>query len=635
MEQIKQQIRKNINILNSIEQTPEICRYAIKKNGFALQLINKQTEQLCILAVQRDCDAFQYVKEEFQTPYICKLAVGQNYNNLKYVKNISNELALYAVKCCGYSIQYINNPTLEICNYAVCKNPPSIYWINNIASLETCKLALIGSYKTYDYINRPELEYFKCLLYENWFCCDDIIKIKLVLVNSKNILYLPETYKSEDIYNLALSLDIKNAKFIPPTIKFTYQKDYILNSTEENLKVYHLHQKLLKEIEETQLLYFKYCKNYHKFQYNRFQFDSVHKYLIDTDMENYKYISIMNDEVATYIINKNPSLTPFLIIKCRPQTKEFSLLLVSHSLNALQYIKEEYLEEALKIVYKIDNDNYFKYIFDSLFSYLNKYYDIYPEYLNKIYEKICIKHYCNLILCHEKFIEMGLKIISEIKYDNYLKFLDRDYIKLLDKYYNLYPECINKIYENALFNIDGSNKKYICLEVLLLYQYNFYGTSFILFLNIYYEKKTDMIKKIYDKILITNINLIPYFHEDYKKDILQHILNNIGKIKDLISVIKYLETQNGEIIDEIYKCIICMDVSLIPLLTITNLEKYFEKITEKQIENCPICGDDKKYYLQYKCHENHLICLQCMVKNSVCYYKCGTKLKDGVLYVKI
>ena len=107
-----------INLLIEEEQTEEICKFAVKQNGWSLQHVKNQTEELCKLAVQQDGCALQYVKN--QTEEICKLAVQQDGNALSFVKiEQTEEICKFAVKQNGNVLQYVKNQTEEICKLAI------------------------------------------------------------------------------------------------------------------------------------------------------------------------------------------------------------------------------------------------------------------------------------------------------------------------------------------------------------------------------------------------------------------------------------------------------------------------------------------------------------------------------------
>ena len=56
---------------------------AVKQDGYALQYVKEQTQEICIEAVKQDGYALQYVKE--QTQEICIEAVKQDGYALEFV----------------------------------------------------------------------------------------------------------------------------------------------------------------------------------------------------------------------------------------------------------------------------------------------------------------------------------------------------------------------------------------------------------------------------------------------------------------------------------------------------------------------------------------------------------------------
>lgn len=41
---------------------------------------------------------------------------------------------------------------------------------------------------------------------------------------------------------------------------------------------------------------------------------------------------------------------------------------------------------------------------------------------------------------------------------------------------------------------------------------------------------------------------------------------------------------------------------------------------EKELEECPVCDEEKEYYVNYHCNEKHIVCLDC--RDDKCYYRC-------------
>ena len=64
--------------------TGDAALAAVKQNGYALQYVQAQTEEICLAAVKQDGYALKYVQT--QTEEICLAAVKQNGDALKYVQ---------------------------------------------------------------------------------------------------------------------------------------------------------------------------------------------------------------------------------------------------------------------------------------------------------------------------------------------------------------------------------------------------------------------------------------------------------------------------------------------------------------------------------------------------------------------
>ena len=80
---------------------------AVKQNGYALQYVTKQTEEMALEAVKQNGDALQYVTK--QTEEIALEAVKQYGDALQYVTEQTEEIALEAVKENDYALQYVDS----------------------------------------------------------------------------------------------------------------------------------------------------------------------------------------------------------------------------------------------------------------------------------------------------------------------------------------------------------------------------------------------------------------------------------------------------------------------------------------------------------------------------------------------
>lgn len=112
-----------------IDQTEELCLFAVRRNGYVLQYVKEQNESICLEAVKQDGYALQYVKE--QTESICLEAVKQNGEALAFVKNQTPHICLEAVKQDAFVLVLVENQTENICWTAVKQNPQSLKFVKN------------------------------------------------------------------------------------------------------------------------------------------------------------------------------------------------------------------------------------------------------------------------------------------------------------------------------------------------------------------------------------------------------------------------------------------------------------------------------------------------------------------------
>lgn len=99
-----------------------ICMDEVMRDGMRLQHIEpeNQTEEMCKIAVSKNGDALQYVAN--QTEELCKIAVLKDVKNLIYVKKQTVELCKLALDIDCWAYGYIRYPTDELCIYAMRKN---------------------------------------------------------------------------------------------------------------------------------------------------------------------------------------------------------------------------------------------------------------------------------------------------------------------------------------------------------------------------------------------------------------------------------------------------------------------------------------------------------------------------------
>ena len=131
------------------EQTEYICKLAVQQDGSTLKYVKEQTHEICILAIQQYCHALKYVK--IQTPEICILAVQQNGYALRHIQEQTEELCILAVQKCGLALEYVETQTDNICKLAVQQDGLSLEFVNE-QTAEICKLAVQQNGRALKYV---------------------------------------------------------------------------------------------------------------------------------------------------------------------------------------------------------------------------------------------------------------------------------------------------------------------------------------------------------------------------------------------------------------------------------------------------------------------------------------------------
>ena len=103
----------NIIFVNNKFITDELCKTVVINNGYLLKYIpiEKQSEEICKLAVQWHTNSLRWVKN--QTDEICKLAVQQDGYSLRWVKNQTDEICKWAIEEHKDAINFVRDPIMK------------------------------------------------------------------------------------------------------------------------------------------------------------------------------------------------------------------------------------------------------------------------------------------------------------------------------------------------------------------------------------------------------------------------------------------------------------------------------------------------------------------------------------------
>ena len=151
---------------------------------------------MCVTAVTCHRTAIKHVPEKFQTEEICQIAIKKNNGqNLRYIKNPSVSVMLNALDTPN-ALQYIKNPTYEMCKKAVLRGG---------YSLEHVPVDLIDQELIEASLNKKDL-YLEFI--PKHLITHDLI-IKAINLNLTNLKHINKEYLNDDIIAFALSKDFK------------------------------------------------------------------------------------------------------------------------------------------------------------------------------------------------------------------------------------------------------------------------------------------------------------------------------------------------------------------------------------------------------------------------------------------
>ena len=137
------------------EQSYDICILAVQRNGLALQYVKNEfrTEKVCTLAVQQNCLALQYVPGHCQTESMCKEAIQQNVYALQYVNCQSYDLCLSIVQRNGLALEHVEAQTQVICNIAVQQNCYALKYVKKeYQTDQMCIAAIEKNIHMFEYV---------------------------------------------------------------------------------------------------------------------------------------------------------------------------------------------------------------------------------------------------------------------------------------------------------------------------------------------------------------------------------------------------------------------------------------------------------------------------------------------------
>lgn len=130
-EELKKEIMKKPSILRDMDEVPEdLAIFAVKKQWNNLKYIKNPSEEVLREAVMNKGWAIRYIENPSEEMKL--LAVMQDPDSLQYMENPSEEVKKAAVGKSWNAIKYIGEPSSEIKLLAVEKNEQAIGYIKNL-----------------------------------------------------------------------------------------------------------------------------------------------------------------------------------------------------------------------------------------------------------------------------------------------------------------------------------------------------------------------------------------------------------------------------------------------------------------------------------------------------------------------
>ena len=123
-------VRKNGYVIKIIKkQSEQMQLAAVKQNGYAIKYIDNPSEEVQLAAVRKYGYAINYIKNPSEKVQLA--AVERNGYAIQYIKNPSEQVQLAAVKQDGWNFQYIENPSEQVQLAAVKQDAEAIQYIKN------------------------------------------------------------------------------------------------------------------------------------------------------------------------------------------------------------------------------------------------------------------------------------------------------------------------------------------------------------------------------------------------------------------------------------------------------------------------------------------------------------------------
>ena len=140
---------------------------ALNKDGHAIQYIENQTEEFCLISLEYDASILCYIESQYRTPNVCMFAVKKDAIKIRNIEEDkqTHEICLHCVKENGLLLEYIYNPNDEIYEEAVKQNPYALKYISaKNQKTKLCVMAVKQNGLVLEYLHNDRKTNEVCLL---------------------------------------------------------------------------------------------------------------------------------------------------------------------------------------------------------------------------------------------------------------------------------------------------------------------------------------------------------------------------------------------------------------------------------------------------------------------------------------
>lgn len=361
----KQTKKMNTNKINICKRThiwsDEFLSLAAVKNNFLnLQSVTNFTTRMCMIILERNGLALQFIKPSLQTIDIVKLAVKSDPLALEFVCHHlqTEELCRSAVNENGMSLQYVKQSmqTEDLCITAIRENHEVFKYIDpDIQTTNMCKSALVRSGILIKYVNKKLLTFELCKL--------------AVMQNGLALGYLPhDTQRMKELCVLALNQGVEALPFLQeltPDITdaitnitlcsrvLTMEDTLVLGNISNTIDTSNINDNFIKQNENNEF------KNIHM------QTEDICEVAVKRNGLLLEFVNNKTENLCELAVFQNGLALEFVDV----QTPLICRLAIQQNINAIFYVNDQ-TEEQWKFVL-LKNLSFGAFISDK-FKYLTK-----------------------------------------------------------------------------------------------------------------------------------------------------------------------------------------------------------------------------------------------------------------------